>query len=367
MSPESVFADLADRAGAMPTWVVSLLILAVAVMLALALHAAIESMARSLLRARDAFWPSLLTRTRRPARLALVAIALATAAPFAPLSPAQAALFQHGMLIAIIVLIGWMSMVALDIAATLYVRGLRLDVEDNLIARKHVTQVRILRRVGATIIGLITVAMALMTISGVRQWGVSLLAAGGAAGIIVGLALQPLLTNLIAGLQIALTQPIRIDDAVIVEGEWGRVEEINATFVVVRLWDLRRMVLPLTYFIQTPFQNWTRDSAALIGTAMLYVDYAAPVEAMRARLEAIVKSTPLWDGKVVALQVTDLRERVMEIRCLAGARNAPQAFDLRCLVREQMIAFLKAEHPEALPRDRMNLTATAAPDEDRPA
>ncbi|HRD27844.1 MAG TPA: mechanosensitive ion channel family protein, partial [Caulobacter sp.] len=293
-------------------------------------------------------------------------IALATAAPAAPLSPAQAALFQHGMLIAIIVLVGWISMVALDIAATLYMRGLRLDVEDNLLARKHVTQVRILRRVGATIIVLVTVAMALMTISGVRQWGVSLLAAGGAAGIIVGLALQPLLTNLIAGLQIALTQPIRIDDAVIVEGEWGWVEEISATFVAVRLWDLRRMVLPLTYFIQTPFQNWTRDSAALIGTVMLYVDYAAPVEAMRARLEAIVRSTPLWDGKVVALQVTDLRERVMEVRCLAGGRNAPQTFDLRCLVREQMIAFLKAEHPEALPRDRLDLAAAAPSTDSRP-
>lgn len=361
-----MLADLADRARSMPPWVVSLLVFAGALTGALAVQVAAEAVARRLLRTRDAFWLTLLARVRRPAGLALACAALAFAAPAAPLSRSQAALFQHGMLIAIILLVGWMSLAALDIAATLYTRGLRLDVEDNLVARKHVTQVRILQRVGATVIVLITVALALMTISGVRQWGVSLLAAGGAAGIIVGLALQPLLTNLIAGLQIALTQPIRIDDAVVVEGEWGRVEEINATFVVVRLWDLRRMVLPLTYFIQTPFQNWTRDSAALIGTAMLYVDYAAPVEAMRVKLEAILRATPLWDGKVVALQVTDLRERVMEIRCLASAHNAPQAFDLRCLVREAMIAFLKAEYPEALPRDRLDLTAAAArPDEGR--
>jgi small-conductance mechanosensitive channel len=213
--------------------------------------------------------------------------------------------------------------------------------------------VRILRQAAAVLVGLVTVGFALTTVDGVRQWGVSLLAAGGAAGIVVGLALQPLLTNLIAGIQIAVTQPIRLDDAVIVENEWGWIEEINVAFVVVRLWDWRRMVLPLNYFIQHPFQNWTRESSALIGTAMIYVDFTAPVGAMRTRLEEIARNSQLWDGKVVNLAVTDLRERVMEVRCLVSARNASQTFDLRCEVREKMLAFLKTEHPGALPRERL--------------
>lgn len=339
----------------LPPWLTTLLLMAAGVAVALAVHGVAVQIARHLLKSRDDFWRSLVMRTRRPSRLALVCIGLAIAASAAPLSAGQAALFRSGMLIAVILLLGWMTLTALDIAAALYMRGFKLDVEDNLIARKHVTQVRILRRAVATVIVILTIGLALMTIGSVRQWGVSLLAAGGAAGIILGLALQPLLTNLIAGVQIAVTQPIRIDDAVIVENEWGWIEEINATYVVVRLWDWRRMVLPLTYFIQTPFQNWTRESASLIGTAMIYVDYAAPVQAMRDRLETILKATPLWDGKVVSLQVTDLKERTMEVRCLASARNAPQTFDLRCLVREQMIAFLKAEHPQALPRERLDL------------
>lgn len=341
----------------LPPWLVSLALTVIAFLVALLVHAAGVALARRLLKSRDAFWRSLVMRTRRPTRLALIAVALAAAASVAPLSPDQAALFRHGMLILVILLLGWISLSGLDIAAALYLRGFKVDVEDNLIARKHLTQVRILKRAIATFVVILTVGLALMTIGGVRQWGISLLAAGGAAGIILGLALQPLLTNLIAGIIIATTQPIRLEDAVIVEGEWGWVEEINATYVVVRLWDWRRMVLPLTYFMQTPFQNWTRESASLIGTAMIYVDYAAPVDALRARLDEIVRATPLWDGKVVSLQVTDLKERTMEVRCLASARNASQAFDLRCLIREEMVNFLKAEHPRALPRDRLDLRA----------
>jgi small-conductance mechanosensitive channel len=240
----------------------------------------------------------------------------------------------------------------------------RTDVEDNLLARKHLTQVRILRQAATVLVALITAGFALTTIDAVRQWGVSLLAAGGAAGIVVGLALQPLLTNLIAGIQIAITQPIRLDDAVIVEGEWGWIEEISVAFVVVRLWDWRRMVLPLSYFIQHPFQNWTRESSALIGTVMLYVDFATPVQVLRDKLEAIARASKLWDGKVVNLAVTDLRERTMEVRCLASARNASQTFDLRCEVREKMLAFLAAEHPDSLPRQRLVTTQATGPDHD---
>jgi small-conductance mechanosensitive channel len=282
-------------------------------------------------------------------------VALSMAATAAPLPPGWTEATRHILLIGFIVTLGWMTLTALDVGSALYLRGYKVDVEDNLLARKHQTQVRILRRAIATLVVMVTIGLALMTISGVRQWGVSLLAAGGAAGIIVGLALQPLLSNLIAGIQIATTQPIRIDDAVVVEGEWGNVEEISATYVVIRIWDQRRLILPLTYFIQTPFQNWTRESASLIGSVFFYVDYQTPVEAMRRKLTEIAKSTPLWDGRVVNLAVTDLKERTMEIRCLVSSRNGGQTFDLRCLVREQMINFLKTEHPQSLPRDRLEL------------
>lgn len=347
-------ADLALRLAWAPPWAVSLALIGVAVLAALSVHAVLVRVVRRSL-ANDAFWSALAVRTRRPTRLAFIAAALSVAVSIAPLTTAQAATAKHVLLILFIVLVGWIVLTALDIAAALHLRRFKVDVEDNLLARKHLTQVKILRRACAVIVGLVTVGLALMTIPGVRQWGVSLLAAGGAASLIVGLALQPLLTNLIAGIQIAITQPIRIDDAVIVEKEWGNIEEINATYVVVRLWDWRRMVLPLSYFIQTPFQNWTRESAALIGTAMLYVDHTAPIDRLRAKLEEIAKASPLWDGKVVNLQVTDVTAQVLEVRCLISARSAPKAFDLRCDVREQMMAFLRDEIPEALARQRLGL------------
>jgi small-conductance mechanosensitive channel len=348
-------ADVIARISWLPPWAQSALLIALAVAAASGLHAVGVAIVRRALTRRDDFWRALVLRTQGPGRLTLITIAVAAAVQAAPLTPGQTRLVHHGLLIVLILLLGWISLVALDIGAALYLRGYRTDVEDNLLARKHLTQVRILRQAGAVLVALVTVGFALTTVSAVRQWGVSLLAAGGAAGIVVGLSLQPLLTNLIAGVQIAITQPIRLEDAVIVENEWGWVEEINVAFVVVRLWDWRRMVLPLSYFIQHPFQNWTRESSALIGTAMIYVDFAAPVDVMRAKLEEIAKASKLWDGKVVNLAVTDLRERVMEIRCLVSARNASQTFDLRCEVREKMLAFLKIEHPEALPRERVVL------------
>jgi small-conductance mechanosensitive channel len=238
-----------------------------------------------------------------------------------------------------------------------HLRRFKLDAADNLLARKHVTQTKMLQRVVNGLIVVITASIALMTFDSVRQYGVSLLASAGAAGLIVGLALQPVLKNLIAGIQLAVTQPIRIDDALIVEGEWGNVEEITSTYVVVRLWDWRRLILPLSYFIEKPFQNWTRDNADLIGTVFMYLDHTAPVAAIRSKVEQIVAGAPQWDKRVVAVQVTDFKQTTMEVRILASAGSAGQAFDLRCLIREKIIAFLQQEHPHALPRFR-----TEAPD-----
>lgn len=344
--------DVQDQS-AWPPWAVSLVVMVFAVTAALALHELASAVVRRALKRSDEFWRALVVRTRRPTRLAAMLAGLALASAAAPLPAGAGSALRHGLLIAFILLLGWAALTAVDIAAALYLRRYRVDVEDNLLARKHLTQIRILRRAVTVLVVVVTAGLALMTISGVRQWGVSLLAAGGAASLIVGLALQPLLSNLIAGIQIAMTQPIRIDDQIVVEGESGRVEEITGTYVVVRLWDRRRMILPLSYFLQHPFQNWTRDSAALTGAIMVYVDYAAPVAALRAAFEAMVKEDPLWDGQVCALQVTDLKERTMEIRGLVSARNAAETFDLRCRVREKLVAYLQAEHPSALPLERV--------------
>lgn len=227
----------------------------------------------------------------------------------------------------------------------------QVDVADNLRARRVHTQVAVLRKLINFVIILLALACMLMVFEKVRQLGASILASAGIAGVILGLAAQKVLGNLIAGVQIALTQPIRIDDAVVVEGEWGVVEELTLTYVVVRLWDLRRLVLPITYFVENPFQNWTRTNTGMLGAVLLYVDFSVPVDALRVEFERILKASPRWDGKVAALQVTDATERSMEVRLLVSAANA-NLFDLRCEVREQMISFVQAHYPQGLPRLR---------------
>ena len=228
-----------------------------------------------------------------------------------------------------------------------------LDIEDNLQARRIQTQVRVLVRCLNVLVLLFGTGLILMSFPPVRQIGTSLLASAGLAGLAAGFAAKPVLGNLIAGLQIAISQPIRLDDVVIVEGEWGRIEEISGTYVVVKIWDERRMVIPLQYFIEKPFQNWTRDGASLIGSVMLYLDYSVPLDIIRAELKKIVEASPLWDHNIAHVQLTELRETNIEVRILVTARDAPRAFDLRCEVREKLIAFLQTQYPNALPRIRM--------------
>jgi small-conductance mechanosensitive channel len=218
-----------------------------------------------------------------------------------------------------------------------------------------------------TLIVVVTLSAVLMTFEPVRQYGVSLFASAGAAGLIAGLAARPVLSNLIAGIQIATTQPIRIDDQVVVENETGRIEEITSTYVVIRLWDMRRLIVPLSYFIEKPFQNWTRDSTNLIGSVFLYVDFSAPVDVIRAKLLEIVQASKLWDGQVAKLQVTDAKESGIELRALASARSAGDAFDLRCEIREQLIGFLQKEHAGALPRARQETLRPERQDADKAA
>ena len=345
----------------LPDPVVAIIILALAGAVAYSLHRSVRKLLHALLAMRYPYVFSIVTQMRGVTRLALFILAMAIAIPVAPLEPGTAEWLARLLLIGVIGLIGWAAIAALEIAADLYLRQFRLDVEDNLLARKHVTQVRVLKRAADVLVVIVTIGAALMTFEPVRQYGVSLFASAGVAGIVAGLAARPVLSNLFAGVQLAMTQPIRIDDAVIVENEWGTIEEITSTYVVVRLWDWRHMIVPLSYFIEKPFQNWTRVGSALIGSALLYVDYRAPVGVIRDKLAEIAKSSKNWDGNVVNLQVTDARESTIELRCLMSARSAGQAFDLRCEVREQLIDFLQKHHPEALPRQRSEVAVSDVP------
>ena len=348
---ENAVREVTDALSFLPGWAVAAIVLALALVASLAVHWLLGRLTRRAFAHRPGV-VSLIAQTRALTRLAFVIIALALVLPALDLPPRAAGLFATALPFCFVVLLGWIALTAVDIGVSVYLMRYRLDAEDNLLARKHVTQMRVLKRAISTIVILFTAGAALMTIGAVRQIGVSLFASAGVAGLAVGLAARPVLANLIAGIQLAMTQPIRIEDAVIVENEWGWIEEITSTFVVVRLWDLRRMIVPLAYFMEKPFQNWTREGSAIIGNVLLYLDYAAPIEAVRAEAEAIVAASRLWDRKVVNVQVTDTKERVIEVRVLVSAANASAAFDLRCEVREKLIAFLRKEHPESLPRSR---------------
>jgi small-conductance mechanosensitive channel len=257
-----------------------------------------------------------------------------------------------------IFLIAAMALIAFQVVKT-FERALllRYDLEasDNLRARTVYTQVKVIGKMLDVVVALLAVASILMLFSEVRHVGASLLASAGIVGIIAGVAAQKTLANLLAGFQIALAQPIRQDDVLVVEGEWGRVEEITLTYVVLHIWDDRRMVLPLTYFIEKPFQNWTRVSAQLLGAIKIWVDYSFPVEAGRRALKQIIEEQPLWDRRFWNLQVTDADAKAMQLRILVTAGDSSAAWDLRCAVREQFIDFIQREHPHVLPRVRAEL------------
>ena len=229
-----------------------------------------------------------------------------------------------------------------------------ITVEDNLRGRKVRTQVIFIRKLFIITIVVVTIAIILLSFSNVRKLGAGLLTGVGIGGIILGIAAQKPLGNLLAGLQIAFTQPIRIDDVLVVEGEWGRVEEITLTYVVLNIWDQRRLVLPITYFTEKPFQNWTRTTSELVGVVFLYVDYTFPVDELRSELDRLLKTTKLWDKRVGNLLVTDSRPDTMEIRVLVSARNSSDTFSLRCYVREHLLKYIVEHMPESLPQRRYN-------------
>jgi len=231
----------------------------------------------------------------------------------------------------------------------------KLEKADNLKERKIRTQLQFVRKVAISLVVIVAISIILLSFDGVRKIGAGLLTGVGIGGIIIGFAAQKSLGNFLAGLQIAFTQPIRIDDVLVVEGEWGRVEEITLTYVVLNIWDQRRLILPINYFIEQPFQNWTRNTSEILGTAFFYVDPTFSVDALRAELERLLSVSSLWDGRVGILQVTDIKETVVELRALVSARNSGEAFDLRCEVREQLLKFIKANAENGLPKTRLVL------------
>jgi len=296
----------------------------------------------------------LIEHLRRPTRWIMVAVAVRlVSGPFGgSLSAGLVELGRQVFSITLIALVAWLLIRATYVLSEAVMLQFQMDVRDNLHARKIHTQVNMLRRIAIAVIIILALGAALMTFPRVRQLGTAILASAGIAGIVLGLAAQKTLGNLIAGLQIAFTQPMRIDDVVIVEGEWGRIEEITLTYVVVRIWDLRRLIVPITYFVERPFQNWTRVTADILGTVFLYVDYTVPVEAVRAELGRILEKSEFWDGKVNGLQVTNTSERTVELRALMSAPDAGTAWNLRCHVREKLVEFVQRQYPQALPRLR---------------
>jgi small-conductance mechanosensitive channel len=295
----------------------------------------------------------------KAARIVLPIFGVILGAPTLAPTPALQVVVRNASSLLLVGAIGYLLFELAGTTADLLMRQHRVDVRDNLQARAVRTQIVVLRKVAQAVIVLFTLASMLMVFDSVRQLGASILASAGLAGLVVGFAAQRSIATLIAGLQIAVTQPIRVDDVLVVEGEWGRVEDITLTYVVLRTWDLRSLVLPISYFIEKPFQNWTRTSSDVLAYVMIYTDYCAPLDALRAELTRVLQQSELWDGKVNVLQVTDAREHTIEIRALASASDASRAWDLRCEVREKLIGFLQVGYPDSLPRLRL-VTATQA-------
>jgi len=298
---------------------------------------------------------------RRPARWLLVLLSVQLFLPTLEMTfPDNRIMGVPKQILAILLIgsIAWLLIQLTKVLEDWLGQRFRLDVQDNLASRKIHTQISMLNRIVTAVILILAFSTILMTFEKIRQFGTSLLASAGIIAVIVGMAAQRTIATFIAGLQIAFTQPVRTDDVVIVENEWGRIEEITLTYVVIRIWDQRRLIVPVTYFIEKPFQNWTRISADLLGTVFLYVDYTVPVETIRNELHRILKTSAHWDGKVWGLQVTDTTERAMALRALMSAADASTAWNLRCEVREKLLDFIQKNYPNSLPKLRAEVSSS---------
>lgn len=295
-------------------------------------------------------------RLRRPARWIVILTAAFFAFPWIPIPAAHLDAVHKLFGILWFLVLGWLMVSAVYLFEDLLLRRYDITLSNNLHARRVRTQMQFMRRMAISLLLLVDAGLILSLFHDSKIWhyGAGLLASAGLASLVLATAAKSTVSNLLAGLQIAFTEPIRIDDVVVVQGQWGKIEEITTAYVVVAIWDQRRLIVPLSYFIENSFENWTRNSSDLLGTSFLYVDYSVPVEALRQEFTRILESSPLWDRRVNSLQVTNLSEHTMEIRCLLSARNSGEQFDLRCYVREKMVDFVQKNYPDAFPRMRFS-------------
>ena len=344
----------------LPPWLASTLILLAAPLLAVAVVMAVQALLDRVMRAE--FAPVLhrvVRRARGPLRLVAALLTLLAALPEAGLSNSAVATASRFAGLALVGALGWTVTRMLAAVFDAYLERAHIAGEDDFHARRRTTQLTVFRRVTIGAGVALTVGFLLTAIPAVRAVGLSLFASAGVAGIVAGLAARPAVSSLLAGLQIAVTQPVRIGDAVLVEGIFGHVEEITSTYVTIATWDQRSLILPLSYLLEKPILNWTKNSAQLLDSVILYLDYGVPVAALRAEATRIIEAAPQWDGRVAGVQVTDMKERCMEVRVLVSAADAGRMFDLRCLVREQLIEWLGRNHADRLPRLRLDALVPA--------
>jgi small-conductance mechanosensitive channel len=298
---------------------------------------------------------TLRTQLKTPVLVIIIIIALISAITAFESTHLEYRVLKHITTLSLIGCIAWVFIRFIKAVRFIVLSKYNIKEKNNLKARKITTQFRILERVLIFIVVVITIAISLMTFEKIQKIGVSLFASAGIAGIIIGFAAQKALATVLAGFQLAITQPIRLEDVVIVENEWGWIEEITLTYVVIRIWDKRRLIVPTTYFIEKPFQNWTRVSADLLGTVYLYTDYRVPFDELRAELTRLLEGSELWDGKVNVLQVTNATAATVEVRALMSTVDSPTGWDLRVYVREKLIQFIREKYPESLPRTRVEM------------
>lgn len=348
------FSELFQKIAVAPSsWLGTTIITVVMLLIALIAHRIGMSVLTRLARTRSI--PSIMLRAiYQPTRYMLVLFALQIA--WQEVSSEQPLILwlrdMSGF--ALIGVFTWLSMRIVTVAGEIIIYLHPIETADNLNARRIHTQVRVLMRIVMVIVTVVGLSSILMAFPVVHQIGATLLASAGVAGLVAGIAARPVLGNLIAGLQIALTQPVRLDDVVIIEGEWGRIEEISSTYIVVRIWDQRRLIVPLQWFIENPFQNWTRTNAHIIGSIFLWADYRLPIEPLRAELVRLCHAAPEWDQRVQTLQVTDTNERAMQIRVLVSSENSSLNWDLRCKIREALLKFIQHHYPAYLPHIRVH-------------
>ncbi len=295
---------------------------------------------------------SIIKHLGRPAEYFFPLLILNWAIPFMHFDAKTTTLLLKINGILLILSFAYLLMKLINVVQDYIIHQFDIKKTDNLRERKIRTQLQYLRKVIVFVITVLAIIAILLSFDSLRRIGAGLLTGVGVGGIIIGFAAQKSLGNLLAGLQIAFTQPLRIDDVLVVEGEWGRVEEITLTYVVINIWDKRRLILPITYFIEKPFQNWTRTTSSILGTASIFVDYAAPVDKIRTEFDRLIAAHPLWDKEAKALEVVNATDKVLELRCLMGANTSGDAWQMRCYIRENLVKFIQENHPEALPKVR---------------